>query len=67
MNGLPCYQIHRWDFGTPVEETLLALHDLVQMGKIHHVGACNLTGWQLQTIVDICKHRRLEHCITLQV
>ncbi len=33
------YQIHRWDYETPVEETMLALHDLVRSGKVRYIGA----------------------------
>jgi aryl-alcohol dehydrogenase-like predicted oxidoreductase len=41
------YQLHRPDPGTPVEETLSALDDLVTAGKIRYVGHCNLAGWQV--------------------
>ena len=33
------YQIHRWDYGTPIEETLEALHDIVKAGKARYIGA----------------------------
>jgi 1-deoxyxylulose-5-phosphate synthase len=33
------YQIHRWDYGTPIEETLEALHDVVKAGKARYIGA----------------------------
>jgi aryl-alcohol dehydrogenase-like predicted oxidoreductase len=33
------YQIHRWDYGTPIEETLEALHDIVKAGKVRYIGA----------------------------
>jgi aryl-alcohol dehydrogenase-like predicted oxidoreductase len=41
------YQIHRWDAKTPIEETLRALDDLVQSGKVRYVGASNFAAWQL--------------------
>jgi aryl-alcohol dehydrogenase-like predicted oxidoreductase len=41
------YQIHRWDENTPIEETMLALNDLIQAGKIRYVGASNFASWQL--------------------
>ncbi len=40
------YQVHRWDRGTPVEETLQALHDLVSAGKTRYLGASSMYGWQ---------------------
>jgi len=40
------YQIHRWDYGTPIEETLEALHDAVKSGKIRYIGASSMHAWQ---------------------
>src|SRR5215212_2413341 len=36
------YQIHRWDYATPVEETLEALHDVVKAGKARYIGASSM-------------------------
>jgi 1-deoxyxylulose-5-phosphate synthase len=40
------YQIHRWDYGTPIEETLEALHDAVKSGKVRYIGASSMHAWQ---------------------
>jgi len=40
------YQIHRWDNDTPIEETMKALHDLVQAGKVRYLGASTMYAWQ---------------------
>jgi 1-deoxyxylulose-5-phosphate synthase len=40
------YQIHRWDYETPLEETLEALHDLVKAGKVRYIGASSMYAWQ---------------------
>jgi aryl-alcohol dehydrogenase-like predicted oxidoreductase len=40
------YQIHRWDPGTPIEETMTALHDLVRAGKVRYLGASTMFAWQ---------------------
>jgi aryl-alcohol dehydrogenase-like predicted oxidoreductase len=40
------YQIHRWDYGTPIEETLEALHDVVKAGKVRYIGASSMHAWQ---------------------
>ncbi|MGA8117745.1 MAG: aldo/keto reductase [Actinocatenispora sp.] len=40
------YQIHRWDDGTPIEETMAALHDVVRAGKVRYLGASLMYAWQ---------------------
>jgi 1-deoxyxylulose-5-phosphate synthase len=40
------YQIHRWDYNTPIEETLEALHDVVKAGKVRYIGASSMHSWQ---------------------
>jgi aryl-alcohol dehydrogenase-like predicted oxidoreductase len=40
------YQIHRWDYETPIEETMEALHDVVKSGKARYIGASSMYAWQ---------------------
>ncbi|HEX6402398.1 MAG TPA: aldo/keto reductase [Pseudonocardiaceae bacterium] len=40
------YQIHRWDYHTPIQETLEALHDVVKAGKARYIGASSMHSWQ---------------------
>ncbi len=40
------YQIHRWDYNTPIEETMEALHDVVKAGKVRYIGASAMYAWQ---------------------
>src|SRR5271156_3514472 len=40
------YQIHRWDYETPIEETMEALHDVVKSGKVRYIGASSMYAWQ---------------------
>ncbi len=40
------YQIHRWDYETPIEETLEALNDVVRAGKARYIGASSMHAWQ---------------------
>ena len=40
------YQIHRWDYHTPIEETMEALHDVVKAGKVRYIGASSMFAWQ---------------------
>lgn len=40
------YQIHRWDYQTPIEETMEALHDVIKAGKVRYIGASAMYAWQ---------------------
>lgn len=40
------YQIHRWDYQTPIEETMAVLHEVVQAGKARYLGASSMFAWQ---------------------
>jgi 1-deoxyxylulose-5-phosphate synthase len=40
------YQIHRWDYQTPIEETMEALHEVVLAGKARYIGASSMFAWQ---------------------
>ena len=46
MDYIDLYQIHRKDYGTPIEETLEALHDLVKAGKVRYLGASSMCAWE---------------------
>jgi aryl-alcohol dehydrogenase-like predicted oxidoreductase len=46
MDYVDLYQIHRWDYETPIEETMEALHDVVRMGKARYIGASSMFAWQ---------------------
>src|SRR5436305_4513588 len=45
------YQIHRWDYRTPIEETLEALHDVVKAGKARYIGASSMYAWQFARLL----------------
>jgi len=60
------YQIHCWDAGVPIEETLSTLNDLVRCGKVRYLGGSNLTGWQLQEIFDLNKANGYSQFVSLQ-
>ncbi len=47
------YQIHRWDYETPIEETLEALHDVVKAGKARYIGASSMHAWQFATALHL--------------
>lgn len=46
MDYVDLYQIHRWDYHTPIEETMEALHDVVKAGKARYIGASSMFAWQ---------------------
>jgi aryl-alcohol dehydrogenase-like predicted oxidoreductase len=48
MDYIDLFQIHRWDFETPIEETMEALHDIVRAGKALYIGASSMYAWQFQ-------------------
>ncbi|MBV9273070.1 MAG: aldo/keto reductase, partial [Verrucomicrobia bacterium] len=52
---LDLYQVHCWDPGTPLEETLSTLNDLVRPGLVSYLGASNYNGWQLQRAIDLSR------------
>jgi len=49
------YQIHRWDYTTPIEETLEALHDLVKAGKVRYLGASSMFAWQFSKALYLAR------------
>lgn len=49
------YQIHRWDYATPIEETMEALHDVVKSGKARYIGASSMFAWQFAKAQQIAK------------
>jgi 1-deoxyxylulose-5-phosphate synthase len=49
------YQIHRWDYQTPIEETMEALHDVVKAGKARYIGASAMFAWQFQKALHVAE------------
>lgn len=46
MDYVDLYIVHRWDYNTPIEETMEALHDIVKSGKVRYIGASAMYAWQ---------------------
>jgi len=63
---LDLFQIHCWDRGTPIEESLTTLDQLVRDGKVRYLGSSNLRGWQLQKLIDTSRHLGLEAFVSHQ-
>jgi len=49
------YQIHRFDYETPIEETLEALNDVVRAGKARYIGASSMYAWQFMKMLSVSK------------
>lgn len=60
------YQIHRWDYDTPVEETLEALHDVVKTGKVRYVGASSMYAWQFAKALYLADRHGWTHFVSMQ-
>ncbi len=51
------YQIHRWDYNTPIEETMEALHDVVKAGKARYIGASAMYAWQFLKALHVAEKK----------
>jgi aryl-alcohol dehydrogenase-like predicted oxidoreductase len=60
------YQIHRWDYDTPIEETLEALHDVVKAGKARYIGASSMHAWQFARALGIAERRGWTRFVSMQ-
>jgi aryl-alcohol dehydrogenase-like predicted oxidoreductase len=63
---LDLYQIHRWDYNTPIEETLEALHDVVKSGKVRYIGASSMRAYQFTKSLYIADLRHLTRFVSMQ-
>jgi 1-deoxyxylulose-5-phosphate synthase len=60
------YQIHRFDYETPIEEALLALHDLVRAGKVRYIGASAMFAWQFMKMLMTADKLGLTRFVSMQ-
>ncbi len=60
------YQIHRWDYETPIEETLEALNDVVKAGKARYIGASSMYAWQFMRSLAIQERRGWSRFVSMQ-
>jgi 1-deoxyxylulose-5-phosphate synthase len=60
------YQIHRWDYDTPIEETLEALHDLVKAGKVRYIGASSMHAWQFSKSLYLAEKNGWTKFVSMQ-
>jgi aryl-alcohol dehydrogenase-like predicted oxidoreductase len=60
------YQIHRWDYETPVEETMEALNDVVRAGKARYLGASAMYAWQFQKALFVAEMHGWARFVSMQ-
>ncbi|QYK67546.1 aldo/keto reductase [Paenibacillus sp. S02] len=60
------YIIHRWDYNTPIEETMEALHDVVKSGKARYIGASAMYAWQFQKALHVAETNGWTRFVSMQ-
>jgi aryl-alcohol dehydrogenase-like predicted oxidoreductase len=60
------YQIHRWDYETPIEETMETLNDVVRAGKVRYIGASAMWAWQFQKALHVSEKHGWARFISMQ-
>ncbi|MBV9849080.1 MAG: aldo/keto reductase, partial [Armatimonadetes bacterium] len=66
MDYVDLYQIHRWDYDTPIEETLEALHDVVKAGKVRYIGASSMHAWQFARALAVSERHGWSRFVSMQ-
>ncbi len=60
------YQIHRWDYTVPIEETMEALHDVVKAGTVRYIGASAMFAWQFQKALHVAETHGWTRFVSMQ-
>ena len=66
MDYVDLYQIHRWDYETPIEETMEALNDVVRAGKARYIGASSMFAWQFAKSLHVSESNGWTKFISMQ-
>jgi 1-deoxyxylulose-5-phosphate synthase len=66
MDYVDLYIIHRWDYTTPIEETMEALHDIVKAGKARYIGASAMYAWQFQKALHVAEKHGWTRFVSMQ-
>ncbi len=66
MDYVDLYIIHRWDYNTPIEETMMALHDVVKAGKARYIGASAMLAYQFQKALYVAEKHNLTRFVSMQ-
>ncbi len=66
MDYVDLYQIHRWDYNTPIEETMEALNDVVHAGKARYIGASSMFAWQFMKAQHVAEMNGWTKFVSMQ-
>jgi aryl-alcohol dehydrogenase-like predicted oxidoreductase len=66
MDYVDLYQTHRWDYHTPIEETMEALHDVVRAGKARYIGASSMYAWQFAKAQHVAEKNGFTRFVSMQ-
>lgn len=66
MDYVDLLQIHRWDYETPIEETMSALNDIVRAGKARYIGASSMHAWQFAKAQDVARRHGWTEFVSMQ-
>jgi 1-deoxyxylulose-5-phosphate synthase len=66
MDYVDLYQIHRFDYETPIEETLEALNDVVKAGKARYIGASSMYAWQFARMLSVSEQNGWARFVSMQ-
>ncbi|MFA9518052.1 aldo/keto reductase [Halopenitus sp. H-Gu1] len=66
IDTVDLYQIHRWDYQTPIEETLRTMSDLVRRGRVRYLGASSMWAYQFGDIIHACDRLGMDPFVSMQ-
>jgi aryl-alcohol dehydrogenase (NADP+) len=66
VDHVDLFQIHRFDYDTPIEETLEALHDVVKAGKARYIGASSMYAWQFARMLAVSEQNGWTKFVSMQ-
>jgi aryl-alcohol dehydrogenase-like predicted oxidoreductase len=66
MDTVDLYQIHRWDYETPIEETMRALDDVIGLGMARYIGASSMFAWQFLEALHTSERLGLQRFVSMQ-
>jgi aryl-alcohol dehydrogenase-like predicted oxidoreductase len=66
IDYIDLYIIHRWDYHTPIEETMETLHDVVKAGKVRYIGASAMYAWQFQKALHVAEKNGWTRFVSMQ-
>lgn len=66
VDYIDLYIIHRWDYNTPIEETMESLHDIVKAGKVRYIGASAMYAFQFHTALHVAEKHGWTRFVSMQ-